>query len=257
MRLASKVAVVTGAVGNIGLATTRRFLREGARVLMVDRDAARLEEALHALRTDAAVGVDAVASCTADVSSAGETRGYMQAARDRWGRLDVLFANAGIEGPVERISEYADDGFDQVMSVNAKGVFLALKYGEPFLTDGASVVLTSSVMGLRGGVNTIGYTASKHAVVGIMRSAAQSFGARGIRVNSVHPGFVDSDMLRRIQGRLSEMGIANPHAAMAAAAPLGSLVTPDDIADAVLFLASDESRRVTGQTLAVDGGYLL
>jgi NAD(P)-dependent dehydrogenase (short-subunit alcohol dehydrogenase family) len=251
MRLQDKVAIVTGAVGNIGLATVQIFLEQGAKVMMVDRDQAQIESTLARLNSDRVAGV------TADVTNASDVKRYVEETVKRFGKVDIFFANAGIEGPVKPLVDYPDDGFDLTMSVNVKGVFLGLKYGLPEMNDGGSVVITSSVMGMKGSLKTAGYTASKHAVVGLMRSAARVVGPKGIRVNSIHPGYVESDMMRRIEQVDLPENPEESRKQRLASVPMGKYVLPRDIAESVLFLASDESRMVTGQTLVIDGGFLL
>jgi NAD(P)-dependent dehydrogenase (short-subunit alcohol dehydrogenase family) len=251
MRLQDKVAVVTGAAGNIGLATVELFLEQGAMVMMVDRDKVHLEAAL------ARLGSDRVAGVIADVTIAGEVKNYVRETVQRFGGIDIFFNNAGVEGPVETITAYPDDGFVAVMDVNVKGAFLGLKYLIPTMNDGGSIVITSSIMGMKGSLKTIGYTASKHAVVGLMRSAARVLGAKGIRVNSVHPGYVESEMMRRIEQIDEPTDPEGSKRRRLAQVPMGKYVTPRDIAEAVLFLSSNESRMVTGQTLVIDGGLLL
>lgn len=257
MRLKDKTAVVSGAAGNIGAATVRRFVDEGARVLMVDRREAELAAMRDAMIAEQPARAQRLDTCAADVTRGDDTRRYLDAAVARWGPIHALFANAGIEGPVVPTAEYDDDEFDRVMAVNTRGVFLAIKYAESRMADGGAIVATSSVMGLRGTTSTIGYAASKHAVVGLMRSAAKTMGARGIRVNTVHPGMVDSDMLRRIIGRVEARGQKHLSGSYLDTVPIKAYVQPVDVANAVLFLASDESRLITGQTLAIDAGWLL
>jgi NAD(P)-dependent dehydrogenase (short-subunit alcohol dehydrogenase family) len=251
MRLKGKNAIVTGAVGNIGLAVTRLFLKEGARVFMVDRDAERLGAVAAELNTKAAE------TFVADVTEPDEVGAYAAAAEERFGPVHVFFNNAGIEGPIKHVADYPLDGFEQVMAVNTTGVFLGMKYVLPKMPEWGSVIITSSIMGVRGTPRAIGYSASKHAVVGIMRSAARDAAKRRIRVNTVHPGFVDSDMLRRIEGEMQAFGFNDPEQFYLSSIPFGMKVTPHEIAQTVLFLASDESRQITGQTIAIDGGHLL
>jgi len=252
MRLAGKTCVVTGAAGNIGLATTRQFLKEGARVLLVDRDAAALEQALEELESEQASG------CVADVTDADAVRAYVHRASTQFGLVDVFFNNAGIEGPTARIAEFPEDGFDQVMAVNVRGVFLGMKYMAPVIREGGSVIITSSIMGMTGSGGFVAYTASKHAVIGIMRDTAIDLAPRHIRVNTVHPGYVESDMLLRIL-RSARPGKSDAEllAAFAAKSRLGECVSPAQVAEMVVFLASDESRMSTGQTFVVDAGALL
>jgi len=252
MRLTGKTAVVTGAAGNIGLATARLFLKEGARVLLVDHDANALDQALESLESAQASG------CVADVTDVDAVRAYVHRAATQFGLVDVFFNNAGIEGPTARITEFPEDGFDRVMAVNVRGVFLGMKYMAPVMRDGGSVIITSSIAGLMGSGGFVAYTASKHAVIGIMRDTAIDLASRRIRVNTVHPGFVESDMLLRI---LRDVMPGKPDAellsAFAAKARLGQCVSPVQVAEMVVFLASDESRMATGQTFVVDAGALL
>lgn len=251
MRLAGKNAVITGGCGNIGLATARLFLSEGARVMIVDRDA----EALEQVRDE--LGEERLETFAADVTDPASVRAYADHAGEVLGEVHAFFANAGIEGPIKAVRDYPDEGFEAVMAVNCTGVFLGAKYMEPKMPDWSSIVMTSSLMGSRGSPRAIGYAASKHAVVGIMRSAAKDFAARRIRVNTVHPGMVDSAMLGRIEAEMREIGFRDPDSYYTQAIPFGMKVKPAEIAQAVLFLCSDDSRQITGQTLAIDGGWLL
>ncbi|MCC6949805.1 MAG: SDR family oxidoreductase [Bradyrhizobiaceae bacterium] len=251
MRLAGKAAIVTGAAGNIGLATARLFVKEGAKVLLVDRDEASLAAAMQEL------GSGQAEALAADVTKPADIERYAARAVERFGGIDIFFNNAGIEGPIAPIEDYPDDGFERVMAVNATGVFLGVKHVLPKMREWGSMIITSSIMGLRGGVRGIGYSASKHAVIGIMRAAAKHAGPRHIRVNTIHPGFVESAMFRRIVEENVKLGIDVPDEFYLKQVPFGTFVTPHEIAQTVLFLASDESRQVTGQTIAIDGGYLL
>lgn len=251
MRLLGKSAIITGAVGNIGLATTRLFLKEGAKVLLVDRDRAGLDKAMQEFSGNQAEAL------AADVAKEAEVKRYAAHAGEKFGGVDIFFNNAGVEGPITPITEYPEDGFDRVMDVNAKGVFFGVKHVLPIMREWSSMIITSSIMGLRGGVRSIGYTASKHAVIGIMRAAAKDVGPRHIRINTIHPGFVKSEMLGRIQKRNTELGLPAGDEFYMKQVPFGIYVTPHEIAQTVLFLASDDSRQVTGQTIAIDGGYLL
>jgi NAD(P)-dependent dehydrogenase (short-subunit alcohol dehydrogenase family) len=251
MRLQNKVAIVTGAVGNIGLATVQVFLEQGAKVMMVDRDQAQIEKTLAALNSDRVAGV------TADVTNPDDVKRYVEQTVQRFGKVDIFFNNAGIEGPVKPLEQYPDDGFDLTMSVNVKGVFLGLKYVLAEMNDGGSIIITSSIFGMKGSLKTVGYAASKHAVVGLMRSTARVTGARGIRVNSVHPGYVESDMMRRIEQVDVPDNPEESRKQRLASVPMGKYVQPRDIAESVLFLASEESKMITGQQLVIDGGFLL
>jgi len=251
MRLANKVAVVTGAVGAIGSATARAFLTNGACVMLVDRDERGLTEMLAGLAGERAAGV------VADVTRVADVVRYAEEAVQRFGSIDVFFNNAGIEGAVAPLCEYPDDAFDAVMAVNVRGVFLGMKHVLPRMNDGGSAIVTSSVAGLQGTLKTVGYVASKHAVIGIMRCAALDAAARRIRVNSVHPAMVESDMVRRIERQYMPDNPEQVRRNQLTRLRLGRYITPEEVAATVVFLASDESRMTTGQTVVVDGGYLL
>ena len=247
-RLKGKVAVITGAAGNIGLATAERFLAEGASVIAVDRNT----EGLKAIKNSTA---DNLLAISGDVTSETDTLSLLEAATKRFGRIDIFFANGGVEGVIRHVPDYPMDAYDRIMEVNVKGVFLAMKHIAPHMSEGGSFIVTSSIMGLIGVPVNGPYAASKHAVVGLMKSAAIDFAPRKIRFNSVHPGLVQSEMFNRLV-----QDYEDPEAKRKAALgsiKLGRWIVPADIANAVLFFASDDSSMVSGQTLAIDGGQLL
>ena len=252
MKLKDKAAIVTGGAGFLGFAAAKRFIAEGAKVLLVDVKPDLLDKAVADLHSDWAAGF------AADVSSEKAVKAYVAYAAERFGKIDVFFNNAGIEGPNALIADFPEEAFDRVIQVNVRGVFLGMKYMAPHMQDGGSIIITSSIAGLMGSGNFVAYTTSKHAVIGIMRDTAIDLAPRGIRVNTVHPGFVNSEMLlriaRRLQPGVSDEELLREHGARSR---LGRCVTPDEIADAVAFLAGPESRMITGQTLVVDAGALL
>jgi NAD(P)-dependent dehydrogenase (short-subunit alcohol dehydrogenase family) len=252
VKLSGKKAVITGGAGNIGYAAAERFLAEGAQVLLVDRDELALHEAVEALASGQ------VTAWASDVTSSASVQEYVQEAARLFGKVDIFFNNAGIEGPSARIESFPEDGFDQVMAVNVKGVFLGMKYLPPIMNDGGSVIISSSIAGLMGSGGFVAYTASKHAVIGIMRDTAIDLAPRRIRVNTVHPGFVESAMLLRIL-RTLRPGVADAELlqGFAAQTKLGRCIKPGEIASMVSFLASDDSLMATGQTFVVDAGTLL
>lgn len=257
MRLDSKVALITGAAGGIGLATARRFIDEGAAgVHLVDRHAEPLARAADELVRASSERAAQVGWSAADVSHTDDMARAVADAEQRFGHLDILFLNAGIEGVVKPIVDYPDEVFDQVLGVNVKGVWLGLKHGFAALerAGGGSVIVTSSVAGLSGTPNVSAYVASKHAVVGLMRVAALEGAPLGIRVNSIHPGPIDNRMMRSIEEGFAPGEAAGAKAGFEASVPLGRYGTNEEVAQVALFLASDEASYVTGAIYTVDGG---
>lgn len=247
-QLQNKVCIVTGGAGSIGLASARRFAAEGARVMLVD-----LHE--QQLRSAAAELPEAqVAFQVADVGRSADVRAYVDAALERWGAIDVLFSNAGNAGVIAPLAEYPEDVFDDVWRVHVKGAFLACKYGIPRMQDGGSVIITSSVAGLRGDPGVYGYITAKHAQIGLMRCAAKEAAPRRIRVNTIHPGPTRNEFQSRIEGALGAVLGRDAGEFFDELIPLRRHAAPEEIAAAVLFLASGQSSFITGSTLVVDGG---
>lgn len=249
-RLKNKVALITGGAGGIGIATAKLFLQEGAKVVLVDMNKEALKEASSALNDEN------LSYCVADVSKTKDTQNYVKHTLDTFGKIDIFFNNAGIEGTAKPISEYPEDMFDMVIAVNLKGVWLGCQYVIPKMRDGGSVMITSSVAGLKGFAGLGPYVATKHAVVGIMRVAAVEFAARKIRVNTIHPGPVNNNMMRRIEKDMSPESPQEVMKGFESAVPFGRYAESSEIADMALFLASDDSKYITGRTHVVDGGML-
>lgn len=246
MLLHNHVALITGGSGGIGRATARLFLEHGARVVLADLDADALTEAAAALGADD----DRLRTVTADVTASDDNRRMVETTVDAFGPITFFFANAGIEGDVAPIVDYAEDTFDAVIGVNVKGTWLGLKHALPAMKDGGSVAITSSVAGLEGSPAMSAYVTSKHAVVGLMRVAAKEVAARGIRVNTINPGPVDNRMMRSLEAGMGE----GAQAQLEAQIPLGRYADEADVANAALYFASDLSRYVTGTVHPVDGG---
>jgi len=249
-RLKGKVVVITGGAGGIGKAAGKLFVAEGADVLLVDLDESSLKAACDE------IGSNRVSYCVADVTSAEDNQKMIRVAEERYGGVDVLLANAGIAGDVTSIVEYDEARFDQVMAVNVKGPFLGLQASIPAINKrgGGSIIITSSMMGVTGGANIAPYVTSKHAVIGMMKSAAKECAAMNIRVNTVNPSPVDTNMMRVLEEGLSPGESDAMKTRMEANIPLGRYAAPADVAKIMLFLASDDSAFVTGSTYMVDGG---
>jgi NAD(P)-dependent dehydrogenase (short-subunit alcohol dehydrogenase family) len=233
------VAIITGGAGGIGKATAKLFLQEGAKVVIVDISKDILEKASFELNHEN------LSYCVADVSKAEDNQKFVEHTLEVYDKIDVFFANAGIEGTSRPIDEYPNEIFDKVIAVNLKGVWLGCKHVIPKMKQGGSVMITSSVAGLKGFAGLGAYVATKHAVIGIMRVAALENSGRKIRVNTIHPGPVNNDMMRRIE---KDMDSENPNEVMKgfeASVPFGSYVESSEIDDMALFLASDESKSIT------------
>ena len=237
-RLTGKVAVITGGSGGIGRATAQLFVAQGAQVVLVDVDPTGLQAAA------AAIGHAAISVVVADVSDEAQMRGVLQATMQQHGRLDVLFCNAGVEGLVAPITDTPLDQFDRVMAVNVRGVFLGLKHGLPLMQQqgSGSILITSSVAGFKGAAHLAAYAASKHAVVGLMRSAVLETGASGVRINTIHPAPIDTRMMRAIEHGRAPGAEAAARQMISSRIPAGRYGTADEVARTALFLASDDSR---------------
>jgi NAD(P)-dependent dehydrogenase (short-subunit alcohol dehydrogenase family) len=246
-RLDGKSALITGAAGSIGAATARLFVDEGAKIVVTDRDAHRLHTVVGPLGS-------AAIPMPGDVTSSADVRAAVQRAVTEFGGLDVAFANAGVFGTVAPITEYPEHVFDEVLAVNVRGPFLVAKHALAAMSAGGSLILNSSVVGLTSDPGICAYATSKHAVVGLMRTAAKEAAARRIRVNSIHPGPVDNEFQHSIEMTATGRDEAGATAIFDDMIPLGRHARPDEVARLALFLASDESAFLTGATVPLDGG---
>ena len=250
-RLANKVVVLTGAGSGIGLAAAHLFAKEGAKLMLAGRNEAALAAAVKA-----AGGGDA-AYIVADVSKPEDNECLIEAAVQKFGGIDAFVANAGVEGATASIVDYPVDAFDQVIAINVRGVFLGLKHAIPALKKrgGGSIIITSSIGGIKArGQGNSAYVASKHAEIGLMRTASAECAPFNIRVNCVLPGPTDTRMMRNIEEGRSPGAPEKTRDAILAGLPLKRYGTAEEIASLMLFLVSDESSICTGGIYAADGG---
>lgn len=251
-RLEDKTAIVTGGSGGIGSATGRRFAAEGASVLLVDLDEDGLRRAV------ASAESERISHFVADVSDAAQTQAYVRAAVERYGGLDIVFANAGIEGKIAPIVDGREEDFDRVLAVNLRGVWLAIRAAVPELRarGAGSILVTSSVAGLVGYAGLAPYACSKHALVGLVRTAALECASTNIRVNAIHPGPISNRMMESVEQQLSPDAPQDAKKDFEDLVPLGRYGTNEEIAALAVFLASDESRYCTGASFVADGGFV-
>jgi NAD(P)-dependent dehydrogenase (short-subunit alcohol dehydrogenase family) len=246
-RLDGKAAIITGGEGSIGMASARAFVAEGASVFLAGIAEPELKSGVAELGGNAAWAVT-------DVTDSGQVKAAVDAALDRFGRLDVVVANAGVSGAIAPVAEYPEDAFDQTLAVHVRGAFLLCKHAVPHLAAGASVIITSSVVGLMAAPHIAGYSTAKHAQVGLMRTLAAELAPRGIRVNTIHPGPVDNEFQHGIEVMATGADRDKAATIFNQMIPLARHAAPTEIARAMLYLASDDSSFMTGATLAVDGG---
>ncbi len=251
-RFAGRVALVTGGASGIGFATVERFLREGATVVLADVDAAAGEAAAAALRER---GFAQVSAAAADVSRSADVRRLVDDVLRRHRRIDVLFNNAGFFEPGE-VHEVAEDDWDRQLAVNLKSVYLVSAAAVPAMLaqGGGAIVNNASVAALVGDVKGAAYCASKAGVAGLTRAMALDYAKRGIRVNAICCGEIDTPLFEREAGQLG-MTVDEYRIVLNEYHPVGRIGTPAEAAAAVAFLASDDAAFITGVLLPVDGGY--
>jgi NAD(P)-dependent dehydrogenase (short-subunit alcohol dehydrogenase family) len=249
--LAGKRALVTGGASGIGLSTARLFAAHGARLLLAGRREAALADAVRELGT-------AASAVVADIARPQDIARMFHAARERLGGLDVVVCNASVEGANGRpIPGYPLASFDEVMAVNVRGTFVCLQHAIPILrvSGGGSIVIVASIGGVKArGSGNSGYIASKHAQIGLMRSAAVECAPFDIRVNAVAPGPTDTRMIRSIEEQRSPGAPEEARRAIVAGLPTGRYSTPDEVAALIAFLASDAASGCTGGVFPADSG---
>lgn len=243
-----KTVIITGAASGIGAAAARIMANRGANIIGADLDGDGLD------RMKAELG-DSFVGCEGDIASSDHLEKIAQTALSHFERVDIAVLNAGIDGPMANILDIDIAEFDKVLGINVRAPYLGLKQFAPHMKkDGGAFVLTSSINGLRAFSNTSPYTTSKMAVLGLTRAAANDLAQFGIRVNAVHPGLIDTPMLRR-----AEDGLAPGHAdelrtALSQTVAMKRVGQPEEIAQTIAFLASDDASYITGESLVVDGG---
>jgi NAD(P)-dependent dehydrogenase (short-subunit alcohol dehydrogenase family) len=252
-RLDQRVCIITGATGGIGEASARRFVGEGARVVLVDLDEGRLTTLADSL------GGEKVAAWVAgDVGSLDTNTRAVSTAIERFGGLDVMFANAGTEGRVCPLTEYPTEAFEHVMNVNVRGVYFAIRAAAPAIArrGRGAILVTSSVAGFVGSRGLGPYCASKHAAMGLVKSAAIELAPSNIRVVTVNPGPIENRMMRSIEEQAAPGAAATVKSGFETMVPMHRYGTNEEIANLALFLASDEASYCTGTSFVADGGFL-
>jgi len=252
-RLEGKTAFITGATGGIGEASARRFLEEGANVMLVGRSVEKLKALVEKLD-----GGQSVASFVANADDETALEQAVQATMDTFGRLDILFANAGTEGQSSPIDTQSRDMFEHVLHTNVIGAWLAMKHCTgPMKQQGSgSIIATSSIAGLIGTAGASAYVASKHAVCGLVKSAALELGEFNIRVNAIAPGPIDNRMMRSLEEQWSPGDAESLKTAIEQSIALKRYGTNEEVANLALFLASDESTYCSGAIYPIDGGFV-
>jgi NAD(P)-dependent dehydrogenase (short-subunit alcohol dehydrogenase family) len=244
--LENKVALITGAAQGIGKSMALLFAENGAKLVITDLNAEAGENVVNAIENN---GGEAI-FVKADTSNPEDSRKSVDAALARFGKLDIAVNNAGIVGPVQSIEEYDLNAWNKVLSINLSGVFYGMKYQIPaMLKNGSgSIINMSSIVGSAGAANFSAYVSSKHGVIGLTRTGALEYSSRGIRINAVGPGYTDTSMIDFLDSEQKDI--------VGASHPIGRLARVEEIAEFVLWLASDKASFATGTYYPIDGGYL-
>jgi len=245
--IAGKVAFVTGAANGIGRAAALAFAREGASVVVTDILEQGMQETVHMIEK---LGKRAL-PVRCNVMRSEDVKAALNKAVEAFGRLDFAFNNAGIEYTIKPAADVTEEEWDRIINIDLRGVFLCMKYEIPLMLKqgGGAIVNTSSGAGVKGFQGGAAYVAAKHGVVGLTKAASLDYAASNIRINAVCPGIIDTPMMQRFSGDTPE-----GRKAVIAQEPIGRMGTPEEIAEAVLWLCSDASSFVVGHAMVIDGG---
>ena len=251
MRFENKVVIITGAAGGIGKEIARKLAGEGAKLTLVDLN----EVILKALSQELNLSEDRVLLLKADVSKEEEVKNYVDQTMIKFGRIDGFANNAGVEGPAKAIEDITEKDFDFVYNINVKGAFYGLKYVMPIMKQqkAGSIVNTASVAGLIGSPNMMLYNSSKHALMGINKVAALEAAPFNVRVNTVNPGVINTQMMRNIESKVAPGAAEAAQAAYNDAVPMKRYGEPDEVANVIAFLLSDEATYVSSSSFTIDG----
>ena len=251
MRFENKVVIITGAAGGIGKEIARKLAGEGAKLTLVDLN----EAVLKALSEELNLSEDRVLLVKADVSKEEEVKNYVDQTMIKFGRIDGFANNAGVEGPAKAIEDITEKDFDFVYNINVKGAFYGLKYVMPIMKQqkAGSIVNTASVAGLIGSPNMMLYNSSKHALMGINKVAALEAAPFNVRVNTVNPGVINTQMMRNIESKVAPGAAEAAQAAYNDAVPMKRYGEPEEVANVITFLLSDEATYVSSSSFTIDG----
>ena len=252
MNFEGKVIIVTGAAGGIGKEVVRKLANAQAKVALVDLN----EDAIKSVQTELGLTEENSLAVKADVSNEESVKNYVDQTITKFGRIDGFVNNAGVEGPAKPLEEITEKDFDFVYGINVKGVLFGLKYVLPIMKEqkSGSIVNTSSVAGLIGSPNMVLYNSSKHAVMGINKVAALEAAAYNVRVNTVNPGVINTQMMRNIESKVAPGAAQAAQAAYNEAVPMKRYGEPEEVANVIAFLLSDEASYVSSSSYTVDGG---